>query len=485
LGFGESHAQSWKLTPSIAATETYSSNMALSSANQQSGLVTSLDPSIVLTGTGSHLKVHADLTVSNVDYSSHPEWAVHQNKLTSYATLEAVDQWLFVDASANIGHRNVSSFTPVATNIPVAGQAQVETRTTQLSPYIRGNLANVADYVVRINNVNSQSDDPNYANTTVTQSTGNLKKSPTGGAIGWFADMNATQVNNSIVGSRADDRYRIGIMFPVFEHVNLSVSTGQESTDFSSANREVSGTPGLGIEWTPNPRFQAAALAEQRFFGTAHQVQIAQTTPRTAWRFLASRDVSVLPNLLPGYNPGSVDNLLSELLVSSIPDPDERALAVRNRMQQIGAAANLIGNGGSETSRFYVDDVQQASVAFKFRRDTLTFSLMHRVQQLLSFAPVAVDIFTASGGIEEKSLSAAWVHRATPETDLIGSAIRVNSQGQSAPFLESTQTSISLAAAHRLNRSVTASMGFRRTAFDGGAAAIQDNAVFITVGKQF
>jgi uncharacterized protein (PEP-CTERM system associated) len=319
----------------------------------------------------------------------------------------------------------------------------------------------------------------------VTQYTGALKKSPTGGSVGWFTDLDAMKVNNAIVGQRADDRYRVGILFPLIENMNASVSAGQESTDFSSTSPETTFTPGLGIEWTPSPRFQLAAAAEQRFFGTAHHVQISQSTPLAAWRFLATRDVSVFTNLLTGYNPGSINNLISELLVASIPDPTERALAVRNRMQQIGAAANLTSTGGSDSSRFYIDQIQEASLALKFRRDTLTFMLLQRVQQLLSLAPVAVDIFTASGGVEEKSFSASWVHRATPDTELIGSAVFLKTQGQSAPFLESQQTSFSLSTVHRVNRTVSASIGVRRTAFDGGASTILDNAVFVSLGKQF
>ena len=478
-------AEAWTVTPSVAATETYSSNVTLSSNAPQSGLVSSLDPSIVVDGVGAHLKAHIDLATSSVNYSDHPEWAIHQNKLTSIATLEAIDRWLFIDASANIGHRNLSTFAPVATDLPVAAQAQVETRTAQFSPYIRGSLGGAADYVFRINSVNTQSDDTNFADTLVTQVTGSLKKSPTGGSVGWFSDFNSTSVNNSIVGHRADDRYRAGVMFPLVGHANLSVSSGQESTNFSSTDTELTSTPGLGIEWTPDTRFQVAAAAEQRFFGTAHHLQISQVNPLVAWRYVNSRDVSVFPTLLTGYNPGSIYNLMSELLVSSIPDPAERARAVRNRLQQIGAAANLTSDGGSESSRFYIDQMQEASLAFHFHRDTVTFMLQQRAQQLLSFAPVATDAFSASGGIEERSLSAAWVHRVTPTTDLIGSIILLNTQGQSAPFLESNQTTLSLVSVHRLNPSVNASIGLRSTSFDSGSTIIQDNALFITLGKRF
>ena len=487
LGLGVAHGESWTFIPQVTAGETYSTNMALVGASPQSGWITDIAPGIRVDGAGSRVKAHLDYSRENLYYQGNSEWNRHQNLLNSLATIEAVDKWLFVDASANIVQRNLSVFGPVSVDQTNAAAKQVETRTTQVAPYIRGHVFNDAEYLLRINSIDAKSDDPTLVTTRVNQVVGSLKNLASAGAIGWLGDFSATNVKNDIVGSRDDTRFRGGLALSIGPRMHLSLSTGRETTNFNSSEKENTATPGVGLEWSPTPHTQVAALGEKRFFGTGHNLLLSHRTALTAWRYSDVKDVAILPTLLAGYNPGSISELMSDLLEASIPDPSERGREVRSRMDQIGAVANLPGGGGVQTSRFYLDRFQQASVALLGQRNTLTLLLSQRVQQLLSFAPDAVDSFSQfDTDIRERGASLAWLHRLTPVTNLNVSMARLKSEGLTTANLESNQTTATAAVTIRLTAKASASVGARRTKVDSTVSgSIRENALVGSLTQRF
>jgi uncharacterized protein (PEP-CTERM system associated) len=474
------------IVPYIAASETYSSNMGLTGVAPERGWITDLAPGIRIDGAGARLDAFLDYRRDNLFYQGNSQWNRKQNLLNSYATLEAIDRWFYVDASANIVQRNLSVFGPISASGTNATSNLVETTTTQVAPYVKGRFGNVADYLLRFNAVDSRSDDPTLANTRVDQLVGSLKNSATAGALGWFSDVSATNVRNNVIGDRDDTRFRAGVVGSVGPHIHLTASSGRETTNYASTSRESSATPGAGIEWSPSKRTQFAGLREKRFFGYGHNVLLTHHTAMTAWRYTNTKDVAILPTLLAGYNPGAVNELMSDLLEASIPNPEDRKRAVRARMETLGATADLPGGGGVQTSRFYLDHIQEGSAAFLGIRNTLVLVVRQRDQQLLPFSPTAVDNFTTAAEIRERSTSLAWLYRLTPVTTFNLSAGRLKSKGMDVADLSSTQNTETAALNFRLAPKATASIGARRTYTNSTVTgSIRENAVVGSLTQRF
>lgn len=488
LGVGAVHGQAWTIVPRVSVTETFSDNMALSGASEQSGWISELTPGIRVDGATARLTGFLDYQKSHLYYQDNSRLNREASLLNSYVTLEAVENWLFVDATANIVQRNRSVFGPV----PVAGTnvlaGQAETTTTQVSPHIRGRIANAADYLLRARSIDSRSDDPSLAETRVDQVAGSVKNLATAGTIGWFGDMTVTNVENDVVGERDNARYRVGLVIPVGAHLHLSFSGGQERTNYASLTRETTSTPGVGFEWSPGRHTQVAGLREKRFFGYGHNLLLTHRTGRTAWRYTDNKDVAILPTLLAGYNPGAVHELMSDLLEASIPNPVERNRAVRARMDHIGAAADLPSGGGVQTSRFYLQHERTASVALIRVRSTITLSAVQRDQQLVPLSPTAVDGFSLAGSDElrERGATLAWAYRLTPLTTLNVAVIRLRAAALDFPDRYSTQRTETAALNFRLDPKAIASLGLRRTHFVSSVTgAIRENAIAGSLTRLF
>ena len=484
FGSGAAWSASWNITPLLDVTETYSDNIALASDSLQQGWISDISPGIRIDGASAKLTAYLDYRRQNLYYQGNSQWNRQQNQLSSFAKLEAVDNWLFVDASSNISQQRLSVFSPASSDGTSATADRVETRSVVVSPYVRGQLSNIADYTVRYSTADLRSDSASLADTRVKQYSASVK-SRSLGVIGWFGDAVGSKVNNDLIGDRDDARFRVGLLAPVGAHLHLSVFSGKERTNYASPEQETTSMPGVGIEWSPSKQTQFVGLREKRFFGYGHSMQFSHRTALTAWRYFDGKDVAMLPALLGGYSSGTIQELMSDLLESSIPDPIQRSRAVRARLDQSGSAASLSGTDGVLTSRLYIDRVREASVALLGIRNTVTLLLRQRDEKLLANAPVAVDSFSDTSDIRERSASLTWLYRLTPLTTLNVSLEHRKSESMSVAELAQSQDTQTLALSFRLAPKASASLGVRRLRADGLTSQVRENALVGSFMQEF
>lgn len=483
--FGIAYAQSWTITPRVSASEGYSSNVGLT-APAQSGWITDLAPGIRVDGNGDRLKAHLDYQRDALRYAGHGERNQDLNSLSSTAALEAVDKWLYVDASANIVQRSVGAFNAIPTDTVGGTTTRSETRTVQISPYARGQVSDIAAYLVRFNGIDSRSTDATLSNTRVNQWSGTLKNASAGAKIGWTVDGNTSNVHNDIIGDRDNTRLRGALVFEALENLHLSVSEGRERTNYATSNTQSLSTPGLGFDWTPSPRTKVAAQGERRFFGTGHSILVSHRTGFLEWRYTDVKDAALLPTLLSASSQGAIAELMSDLLASSIPDPVARAAAVRGRLDQNSTVSNQAAAGGIQTSRILVDHVQQASVAMIGARNTVTVTFLQRDQEAIGSAAGVVDSFSLSNSIRQRGGDLSWVHRLTPLTTLNAGYGRLQTTGLSTAGLDSNQKTQTVSLAYRIDPKAVVSFGLRATQFASTVNGnFHENAVVATIAKSF
>ncbi len=481
-------APAWRFTPEINVTESSTDNAALVPAvNAQKSWVTESAPGIRIEHTGVRSKVFLDFRLRDFHYSGNAQLNNSQRLLNSNASVEAIDNWLFVDASANITQQNRSAFSiGAAPNTGGPNGNRVETTTNQISPNIRGRFGDVAIYQLRVAGTDIRTDDAVLPNTKGSQWTGFIKNEHAVSGFGWSVVGDALAFRNLTVGKSQDSRVRGAISYEISSQFHISAITGREVTNYAGSKNDGSNTSGIGLEWSPGERTQFAAVKEKRFFGDSHSVNFNHRTALTAWKITSTRDVSALSSQLAASGPGSTAGLLSDLLVSAIPDPAARDAAVRQRLENSGVPGDSALSGGFATARPFLIRNDEASVALQGVNNTVTLTFSRRDQRGLGPTAGSTDSFSLSNEIRQQGTNLSWIHRLSTYSTLSLVATSLRSEGLSTTNLDSNQRVLNLLFSTRVGVNTYATFGARRIQFDNSLnTGYRENAVLGSISVRY
>ena len=479
----------WRFTPEFSLTESYTDNAALvPSASAKSSWITESTPGIRIEKSGVRSRIYLDFRLHDFRYSGNSQLNNSQRLLTSRATVEAIDNLLYVDANANIAQENRSAFS-------IAGAAaatgpngnRVETATNQISPYVRGRLGDVAAYQLRFVAADIRANDRALPDTKGKQWIGFIKNQRVVSGLGWSVDGNALCFRNDAVGKLCDERLRATLFYEVDPQVHVSVIGGREVTNFTGVQNDRRNTTGVGLEWSPGERTQFAAATERRFFGNSRSVHLKHRTALSAWNFTSSRDVASPSGQLSATGPGSTAGLLSDLLAASIPDPIAREAAVRQRLEESGLSANPVSGGGFATARPFLIRRNEISVALRGIYNTITLSYTRSDQRGLGPANInSTDSFALSNDIRQQGVNLNWAYKLSPRSSLSLVATSLKSEGLSATDLDTNQRSLNVLFSTRLGTNTYASLGARRVHFDNSLdTGYRESAVLGSVSLRY
>ena len=477
----------WHVTPQISVSETYSDNVAhVPSASAQSGWMRSVAPGIRIDGAGARVKGFFDYRLFNIVYANQSQLNNNRNLLNSSATIEAVEDWLFVDARAIISQQYRSAIGAVANDTVSANSNRVETTTYQVSPYIRGRMSDIAAYRLRYNATSGGSKDGAIPNTNTSEWAGRIKSAPSSAKLGWSVDGSALNVRNSTVGNRQDARISGSLIYDIDPQLHVSIIYGHETTDYASSTKQAFATPGFGFEWSPSQRTQVSAVKEKRFFGDGHSLIFSHRTPLVAWKYTDSKDVSVMPNQIAASGLGTISGLMSDLLARSNPDPVARAQAVNARLEQTGVSALTTASGGVLTSSIFVTGSRVASVVLLGAINTVTLSLTQTDRQSIGLDTGTVNTFSSNSSFRQQGWNVAWAHRLTPLSTMTLMLSRLRTEALTVTSSESSQNIQNLIFSTQLSPRTFASVAARRTQFDNSVGGgFRENALVGTLTMRF
>ena len=457
----------WRIVPGIALWETYTDNVTRApSASAQSGWIRELVPSLRIEGIGPRVSGLFDYRLRDLSYANMSQLNSRQNLLNSNVTIEAAENWFFVDARASITQQNTSAFAATTPNFASASSNQTETTVFQLSPYLRGKVSDIAAYQIRFNQTNSRTSNNTLPATETAEWVARIKNTPSSSKLGWSLDSDALAIRNDAAGKRQDGRIRGTLIYDIYPELHASVMYGRENTDYASSTMQSSNTPGIGVEWSPGARTQFAAVKERRFFGDGRSLVLSHRTPLVALKYTDDKDATVMPNQIAAGGQGSVYALMSDLLTSSIPDPVARGQAVKSRLEQTGVSAISGTIGGFVTSRIFVSHNRDASAVLIGRTNTITLTLSQRDRQSIGLGATSVtDSFSSSADIRQQIESGAWVHRLSPLSTMTLTASRLHTIGLSTTSSDSRQDAQSLFYTKQIGAKTSASAGVRRAQF--------------------
>jgi len=473
----EGASRAWTITPRIGLTETLSDNINLSSTNTQTGFISQLSPGVRVDARTARLKMFLDYSLNGLRYSTGNSSSQAQNVLNAFGTLEAVDNWLFLDFSGNISQQIINPFGVQTPSNIYDNSNLTQTSTYRLSPYIRGQLGGSADYFLRYNVSTTNYQNSSLSNVTLSQWIGQVRGNTSFQNLNWTIDGSQQNTDYSLGRNYDDGRLRGVLTYKLFPEFSLSGSGGWETNNYQSINNEGQSTYGYGINWTPTERTQVSGFQEHRFFGNGYNVLLSHRFPLSSIRYTAIRDVSLIPNQFTTSGMGTVYDMYFDQFSNLIPDPVARSAYVTNLLNQLGVAPNAQAVSDYAAQRPRVQTSQQLTYVLYGARNSLTLIAARNENEALTVFGQNTNIAGQASRVTQQGFTVSFAHRLTPLTalNLLGS--RMESQSGLTNILNTTMTTYQVGVSTRFGAKTAGSLNLRRSEFDSDTSPYTENAL--------
>lgn len=497
------------IVPRVSVTETFTNNVYLDNANKRSDLITQVAPGIRISSSGGRIRGALDYSLTEVLYANGTSGRQSQNSLGATGTIEAVDNWAFVDFNGSISQQAISAFgRPSSGGILGAGGNSTETSVYRLSPYVRGQFGQMANYLARYSITSTSSGTAAVSNSQQRDASLTLNGGQASVGLSWGLDANHQVVNYGGAGrSTSSATINSRLQYALNERWGAYTRVGHESNDFATVGGQQSDFVALGVAWTPNPdlkvgldkdnrgftgltvnwmpspRTTVTASREGRTYGATHSVALAYRTPNTAWAFSDSRGVSSNPAQGPGLQSVSLYDVLTSQFAAGESDVTKReqydAFLLAN-----GIRPGVTAVGGFLASSVSLQRQQQLSFALFGARSTLALVATRSHNSKLDTLSTAVDDFLTSSSVTQNGLSANFSYRITAKSVVTFAAARQATSG-SAGNLGTSSKSFNFNLSTQLSRETSASLGARRVLFDSSTTPYSETAITGNLQVQF
>jgi len=472
--------RAWTIKPRVSLTETLTDNVAInrSQGNKEGDLITQLSPGIRIEGKSARLKAYMDYAL-NAQFYAKSDTSRTQNSLNGFGTLEAVDNWLFLDANARIAQQAISAFGAQSPSSTSINANSTETSTVGLSPYIRGQIGGMVDYGLRYNRSTTRSSASTVSNIDLAEWSGQLKGSTPFRNLQWTVDASNQAVDYSSGRETEASRMTGRLTYALTPQFRIIGSGGWEENNYASIDQQGRTTHGYGLDWNPTERTQFSAFKERRFFGDGHNISFSHRFPRSSIRFTDSRDVSVLPNQFANQGYGSLYDVIAAQF-AGLPEPD-RTTAIQNFF-----IANPTLNPNAQvtssflTSRATIQRRQQLSIVLLGVRNSITFLANRNISQSTLASNAVADDFSRASEIRQQGFSINYSHQLSQLTTLNALLSRQESTGTGTNTLKTTTNLYQLNVATKLGAKTSGSVSVRHTESDG-TTSFKENAIIGTV----
>jgi uncharacterized protein (PEP-CTERM system associated) len=394
-----------------------------------------------------------------------------------------VDDWFFVDVSGNIAQQTISAFGTQSPSDSSRNDNSTETATYRLSPYIRGQIGGLADYLVRYNASTTRADASNTSDVDIGQWVAQIRGGTPFQSLKWSVDGNRQTTDYSRGRETDADLVRLLATYLITPQFSISASTGRERNNYASLDQESRSTHGYGFDWNPTTRTQVSGFKERRFFGNGHRFSVSHRFPMSSIRYSDTRDVSVLPNQFTSSGMGSIYDQYFGLYATQIPDPALRAVIVNALLALNGLDPNQQVTSGFLSSQATVQRQQQLAFVLFGVRNSITLQLNRSENSSILAANVLADDFSQSSVVRQRGISLTFSHRLSQLSNLNASVRRQESTGRNTGTnnLKTTTNYYEVSVSTKLGAKTSGSLRLRRSDFDNTTNPYTENALLGTV----
>lgn len=474
-------ARTWNIIPRVRLTETVTDNVNLTSSDKQSDAITALAPGVRIDARTARLSLVFDYELAGYAYARNSQYSNFQNYLNTFGTLEAIDNWLFLDFSGYVTQQIISPFGTQSVSNANNNDNRTQTQTYRLSPYIRGQLGgDVVEYILRYNAATTKSSNNSVSDVDISQWIGQLRGGTPFQYLTWTIDGSQQNTDYSQGRSYDDGRLRALLTYQVFPQFRLSGSGGQESNNYITIDTENYTTYGYGFDWRPTERTVVAGFKEKRFFGYGHNFDVSHRFPLSSIQYTDVEDVAFIPNGYTTAGEGGLYDQYFALFSNQIPDPVARAAYVNSLLNQAGIAANASNTqavNGYLTNRPQLRRRQQLSLVFFGSRNSITFRGTRVSDETLWLAGGTQDPTNPYSKVIQTGYSVNFAHRLTPLTSLNLLGLYQTNDAPSTPSLNNTLTMFQLGISTQLGMKTFATLNARRSIYSSDSNPYNENAL--------
>lgn len=486
---------SWLITPSVAVGATMTDNARPGQGEKQGDFITNLTPAIRIDGKGGRVSGNLNFSWQQNIYANESAFNNDQKSLNAIGKAELIEQWLFLDASANIAQRPTSVFGTQSVGNELVNNNNSQTTSYQWSPYIQGRFIGAADYELRYRNSRTTAVTGLYSTASGVDAqawSGRFSGATPLTLLGWSVNAENQLVQFGSDRDIKSSHLQGTLDFRIDPQVKLFLSAGREADNYSSFDLQNRSTSGYGVDWAPTERTLLSVKKDQRGFGDGHSLDFSHRTALTAWKISDSRAV-MLPALQMTQAPVSTAYDLLYLQLASDPslrdNPVLRDQVATSLLRDLGIPANSPIYGNVMSSQPFIQRRQLASVALTGVNNTVTFAAQRSQSERIGSTGVSsLDAFASTANIRQSGLSASWAHRLTPNNSLTLSALSSRSRGDLASQ-DSRLRSLSLMLTSRLGARTTAAVGLRQNSFEnsgtGFGSSYDEHAITGSLSASF
>tara|TARA_R110002073_G_scaffold329905_1_gene513059 strand:- start:10768 stop:12195 length:1428 start_codon:yes stop_codon:yes gene_type:complete len=258
-------AATWRVTPTLTATETYTDNVNLDETVRQGDFVTQISPQVQLTGTGARLNASILYGANYFFYPGSTGGEKHDLRHTVQANLnsELVNDLFFIDAGANVDQQ----FLDRRQAISSVDVSQTKNRRTvqsyRFSPYLAHRFGSWATTQLRyeLRHVRSSSDTEQttlntfFGNSLTHRGTFSLSNGPAFQRLGWT--LSAVYANEEREDQADFDTRTLNadLSYQLLDQFALLGSIGYQDRDGGNSFANFDGvTWDAGFRFVPGPR---------------------------------------------------------------------------------------------------------------------------------------------------------------------------------------------------------------------------------------
>lgn len=483
-------ATSWRVTTEAELRGTYNDNVTQSTGGGEHDFITQITPALRIEGTGPRLRANLNYAPSAIFYARHDEADSIANRLSAFASLEAIEKFFFVDVDGNISQQFLSPFAARPADITTISENRDETRSFGISPHVRGRLGSLATYQLRNRNLWTTSERSDLTDTYTQQWNGSLQ-GPLG-RFGWALELDDTRIEydeNFI--SRPEQHStlaRARLLWQPDISWRFSTSVGRERNNYIAGEERYSDMHGVGLVWSPSVRTSVDLAYEKRFFGPSRLAKFKHRTRLSAWELSYSKDVSSYQQEALRLPPGNTTALLDAIFAARIPDPAQRATAIEQFLRNSGTPLFLSTPLGFFTQQVFLNERVEGSVGILGVRHSVTLSVFASESSALSegIGALLPELGLPGRQVRQHGAGLSGSHRLTPFTTLTATANRTFAREEEPVGRESRNDNLSLSASMQLGPKTHTFAGIMHTRFkDEGVEDREANSIFAGLTHRF
>lgn len=425
---GAAHGADWQVTPGAGIEQAFSDNVDLDrKGEEESDLSTALTASVGVVGTGRHLSLNLNYSISRVTFWSSSDRDEFRHNLTSSAQSELLDDFLFFDSQASVREQFIDNTQGVSGSSANSSENRDTVASLNTSPFIRFRLEDFADATLRYRYNTTLVGQSNDSDTHTASF--NLDDGLVTTNLGWALRLEHSKQISS--GNDPSDRRStadLNFDYAINQQFSLLSGVGYEDIeDGNLADNPKGVTWNVGFDYSPSRRANLRATYGRRFDDDNVNVS-ASWRPSSRTDFVMTfaqtldnssrRLSSALGNLFVDENGDFIDD------VTGLPfDPTEPGLSFDNETVRQDALT-LALNATRGRSRFGLrgfltersSDVDQTDELVTGGSATWSRTLSRTTTGNLSLSYRNTDFDTADGREDDQYTAALnFTYRLSPD----------------------------------------------------------------------